>query len=319
MGWRQWLIGLIVVAAFAGIVLHIGQLQNFAQLVRQLQPAWLAAAVLLQLSTYASLALSWREVLRKGDGRSPPLKGLIRIALSKLFADQALPTAGMGGNVLLVDQLAAAGASRGSAVAVLLISIRGYYAAYLVLALASLFLLWLHGEATPLMVGLVTTFMLVALAIPALALWLHRRGSRPLPPAIERARPIAQLLDTMGQAPAGLIGDRGLLFKVAMFNGAVFLADTLTLYAGVRGLGVDLSVSTALIAFVLASIVVTLGPIPFGLGTFEATCTGVLHLLGVPIEAAFSAVLLLRVLALWLPLLPGAVQMRKAGRPRRST
>jgi len=316
-GWRRWVVGIIVAAALLGIVLRMGDLENYVRLLRQSQPGWLLVAVLLQLSTYASLALGWREVLRAGDGRAPALKLLLRIAFSKLFADQALPTAGMGGNVLLGDQLTAAGATRGTSMAVLLISIRAYYAAYLLLALACLFLLWLHGQATALMAGLVTTFILVALAIPALALWLRRRGSKPLPPVVERIRPIAQLLQTMAEAPGALVGDRALLLRVTGFNALVFLADILTLYACLRALGVDTGVSTALIAFSLASIVVTLGPIPLGLGTFEATSTSTLHLLGVPIEAALSATLLLRFLTLWLPLAPGFIQMHRITRPHR--
>jgi uncharacterized membrane protein YbhN (UPF0104 family) len=66
----------------------------------------------------------------------------------------------------------------------------------------------------------------------------------------------------------------------------------------------------------MASIVVTLGPIPLGLGSFEATSTATLGLLGVPIENAFAATMLLRILTLWLPLLPGLTMMRSALRRR---
>jgi uncharacterized protein (TIRG00374 family) len=310
-------VGLLIGAALIGVVLRMGQLENYLQLARQARPGWLLVALLLQLSTYVSLALGWRAVLQQGEEHAFGLKPLLRIALTKLFADQALPTAGMGGNVLLVDQLTAIGASKGTAMAVLLISIRGYYAAYLGFALASLLLLWLHGEASPLMVGLVTTFVLVAIAIPGLALWLRRRGSRPLPPKIERIRPISQLLETVAEAPVRLVADRRLLLRVALFNALVYAADVLTLYACMRALGIEPTLSTALIAFTLASIVVTLGPIPFGLGSFEATSTSVLRLLGVPIEAALSVTMLLRFLILWLPLIPGLVLTRRLARRHR--
>ena len=51
----------------------------------------------------------------------------------------------------------------------------------------------------------------------------------------------------------------------------------------------------------------TLGPIPLGLGAFGAACVGMLNLLGVAIEAALAAMLLLRGLTFWLPMLPGFV------------
>ncbi len=311
--WRRWLAGVLIGAALVGLALRMGDLQTYVSLLRRARPAWLVLAILLQLSTYVFLAMGWRAVLRKGEGGTFPIRQLLRIALGKLFADQALPTAGMGGNLFLIDRLIAIGASRGSSVAALLLSMRGYYAAYLLFALATLLLLWLHGQASPLMVGIVTTFVLIAIAIPALALWLRERGSQPLPPLVERVRPVAQLLETMAEAPATLVKDRALLVRITLLNAAIFAADSLTLYACLRGVGTHVAPATALIAFILSSIVVTLGPIPLGLGTFEAASTSVLHLLGVPIEAAVSATMLLRLMTLWLPLIPGSMQLRRMG------
>ena len=56
----------------------------------------------------------------------------------------------------------------------------------------------------------------------------------------------------------------------------------------------------------------TLGPIPLGLGTFEAACGGMLSLLGVAIETALAATLLLRGFTFWLPILPGLWLARRA-------
>jgi uncharacterized protein (TIRG00374 family) len=308
--WRRWFAGVIIAAALVGAVLHWGELRNFAELLRRAEPRWLVVAVALQLATYASVAFGWRAVLLRAEGKLYALRPLFRIALCKLFADQALPTAGMGGNVLLVDQLVALGVMRGTAVAALLISLLGFYASYLVFAVTALFLLWLHGDATPLMVGLVTSFVLVAIAIPALALWLRRRGSKPLPAVVESVRPIRQLLETVAQAPAELIRDRRLFLRVMLFNALIFAADVLTLYTCLRALGTEVSLSTSLIAYILAAIAVTLGPIPLGLGSFEVVCTSTLRLLGVPLEAALAGTLLLRVLILWLPLVPGLLLMR---------
>ena len=129
-------------------------------------------------------------------------------------------------------------------------------------------------------------------------------------------RPEADILDTMAAAPTGLVSDHKLLVEVLLWNALVFAADTLTLYACLRGLGVELTPAASLIAFILGSIVVTLGPIPFGLGTFEATSISLLHLLGAPIEGAFSAVFLLRFLTLWIPLVLGLLQLRRFGHLR---
>jgi len=314
-GWRRWFFALVVTVALIGMVLHAAQIEDFGRLLTRARPLWLALAVLLQLSTYASVALGWSLVLRQA-GSPLPLPRLIRIAVTKLFADQAVPSAGIGGNVLLVDQLAAAGVPRGTAVAALLVSMIGFYAAYALLAIAMLMMLWLHHKATPLMAGLVTSFILVALAIPALALWLRHRGRRPLPPRLDRVKLIRELLETVALAPRDLISDRGLLLRVGACNAVVFLADGGTLWSALHSLGQPAGYGTAFIALIMASIVVTLGPIPLGLGTFEATSTASLSLLGVPVATAFAATMLLRLLTLWLPLVPGMIMARSILRAR---
>jgi len=311
-GWRRWFLGLVLAAALFGAVLHFGQIERFALLAERADPIWLGVALALQLLTYASVAGGWAAVLERA-GTPRPLPRLMRIALTKLFADQALPSAGMGGNVLLIDQLRALGVSRGTAVATLLLSMIGFYAAYALFALAMLVMLWLHDRATPLMAGLVTLFLLVALAIPSLALWLRQRGGKPLPPWIERVGVIRSLLETVAQAPGHLLRDRRLLVRVTACNAFIFLADAGTLFACLHALGQETPFTTAFIALIMASIIATLGPIPMGLGSFEATSTGMLRLLGVPFEAAFAGTMLLRLLTLWLPLAPGmlaAVRMR---------
>ncbi|RVT39554.1 lysylphosphatidylglycerol synthase transmembrane domain-containing protein [Sphingobium algorifonticola] len=308
-GWRSWFFGVVIAAALLGAVLHFGEIRNFGRLITRAQPLWLGLAVLLQVSTYASVAAGWSAVLTAA-GTPRPLPRLARIAVGKLFADQAVPSAGMGGNILLVDQLCGLGVARGTAVAALLISMIGFYAAYAVFALAMLGLLWLHDKATPLMAGLVTTFLLVALAIPSLALWLRQRGSAPLPPRLERIGVVRALLGSVAQAPTKLLANRRLLLVVTACNALIFLADAGSFFACLRALGQPVSPETAYIALIMASIVATLGPIPLGLGSFEATAVATLRLLGTPVEPAFAGTMLLRLLTLWLPLIPGMIIMR---------
>ncbi len=313
--WRTWFFGLILIAALIGAVLHWGEIEDFAALLTTAEPGWLGLAIIFQLSTYASVAGGWSTVLRRA-GTPRALHRLMRIAVTKLFADQALPSAGMGGNVLLVDQLRAIAVPRGTAVAALLLSMIGFYAAYALFALIMLVLLWLHDRATPLMAGLVTLLLAVSITVPGLALWLRNRGSAPLPPRVEKIGFVRALVETVADAPDELLRDRVLIARVTACNALIFLADAATLYACLHALGQPASFSTAFIALIMASIVVTLGPIPLGIGSFEATSTATLHLLGVSLEAAFAATMLLRLLILWLPLLPGLLLMRGALRSR---
>ncbi len=311
--WRSWLLGIVIVSALIGAVLHFEEIRYFTRIAAHARPAWLVAALVLQLSTYASVASGWGAVLRRA-GTPLPLSGLMRIAVNKLFTDQIFPTAGIGGNIVVVDQLIRSGVPRGSAVATLMVSMVGFYAAFAGFAVLTLVLLWLHDKATPLMAGTVTTFLIVALTIPSLALWLRHRGSQPFPPQVERIAIMRNLLDTVADAPSYLVNDRRLLAGVAGFNVLVFLADAATLYVCLRALGEYPAFGTAIIGLIMASIVATLGPVPLGLGTFEASCTATIHLLGIPVVPAFTATMLLRILTMWLPMMPGLVLMRSAAK-----
>jgi uncharacterized protein (TIRG00374 family) len=308
--WRSWFVGFFAIAVLTFFILHIAELEIFAQLVKRAEPFWLLLAFALQILTYASVASGWSVVLRVA-GSPQPLPKLIRIAISKLFADQAMPSAGMGGNILLIDQLVVAGVQRSNAIAALLISMIGFYIAFALMAMTMLVFLFFDHKATPLIAGLVSIFLIIAFAIPALALWLRHRGSEVLPSRIERIGFIRNLLELMADAPSSLMNNRILLAKVTGFNVIVFLADVATLWVCLLALGETSALSAVFIALIMAQIVATIGPIPLGLGSFEATSTAMLHLLGMPVESAFAGTMLLRLFTMWLPMLPGLFLLRK--------
>jgi uncharacterized protein (TIRG00374 family) len=105
---------------------------------------------------------------------------------------------------------------------------------------------------------------------------------------------------------------------LTLLNLAVFVADAATMQACIHALGVQAPLSAGYIAFMMASIAAILGPIPMGLGSFEAVCIAMLRLFGVPFEAALSATLLFRGFTLWLPLIPGGLLLRKELTPTKA-
>jgi uncharacterized protein (TIRG00374 family) len=308
--WHRWALACILLAAIVGAALHFGQLRQFAALLRQARPIWLLAAFGLQVLTYLLVAAGWYVVLKAGESKLS-LRRLFGLALAKLFTDQAVPAAGIGGNVLMVDRLIACGVPRGNAAAAMLLSMIGYYAGFGLMGIVALALLWLDDKASLLLGGTVSLFLIVAFAIPALALWLRHRGRRPLPRWIARIGPLRRVMETVGETPKELLQNKMLLAKVAVLNGLVLLADAATLFCCLLALGSSEPFSSAYVALIIAQIAVTLGPVPLGLGAFEGASTAMLRLLGTPFEAALAATLLLRGFTLWLPLLPGLVVTRR--------
>jgi uncharacterized protein (TIRG00374 family) len=308
--WLRWLLPVLLVGGLVVAALHWGDLKAFARLLAAVQPLWLLGALALQGLTYVSLSAEWALVLAKDGKRAPPFR-LLSLTIIKLFTDQVVPTAGLSGNMVVVHRLTRIADSRELAVAAVILEIVAYYASYAVCALAALVMIWLNGDVSGFVVAIVTAFLCLAAAIPAATLWLQRKGPSAAPKWLRRFDTAEDGLELIGSAPKDLVRDPVLIAKLTALNGAVFVLDAITLLFCLFGLGVHASFDTAFVPLILASIVVTLGPIPMGLGSFEATCVGMLRVMGVPFEAALSATLLYRGFALWLPLALGMALARR--------
>ena len=311
--WRRWLLAALIIGGLIVGALHWGDVKKFAELTAKARPAWLAAALLLQVSTYVSLSAQWWLVLRKaGSGR--PMLRLLPLTITKLFADQVVPTAGMSGNVLLVDRLKSIGVPREHAMAAIILAILAYYLSYAAGTVIAVAMLALRGKLSLLPLAVAALLLTVATAIPAAILWLRDKGDDALPGWLRRRESVREMFEMVGEAPRELVRDPRLIIKLGLLNFAVFVADAGTLLVCLFALGLHAPFDAAFVGFTMAAIVTLLGAVPLGLGSFEATSIATLRLMGVPFEAALSATLLYRGVALWLPLALGAVLTRRAMR-----
>jgi glycosyltransferase 2 family protein len=306
-GWRRllpWVFGLLTLFALVLVVLHFGTIEEFARLARAARPEWLVLVCVAQAATYVSASLVWRQGLRRA-GHPRSLSTLIPLGIAKLFTDQVVPTGGVSGAILVVRGLTRRGVPPNVAMAVLLVGLVAYFGAYLTAVLTSLGILWLHDRANAALFVVVAIFVVIVVAIPSGVLWMKQWVNR-LPAIWLRRLPgTALLLRAIAKAPTDLLRNPVLLGETVMLELAVFVLDALTLWLAFRALGDAPAIWVPFVSFIMASMAATLGPIPLGLGTFEAACVGMLILLGVAIEAALAATLLLRGLTFWLPMVPG--------------
>ena len=149
--WRAWLLAALLIAGLVAAVFHWGDVKRFAALISTARPMWLLIAAALQLATYFGLSAQWWLTLRRGESPQPH-SDLFRLTFAKHFADQVVPTAGMSGNVVLVDRLVSLGVPRGNAVAALLLQIIAYYISYAGGALWVLVVLWWKNRTSLLLV-----------------------------------------------------------------------------------------------------------------------------------------------------------------------
>ena len=116
MRWAPWLFGLGILAAVVMFTTHQSQAMAFAHLVRHVRPAGLLLALLLQMGTYLTDARIWQRVLASAN-ISRPLRAYVGLGLAKLFMDQAIPSGGLSGTVLVIRALDRRGVPRGASMA----------------------------------------------------------------------------------------------------------------------------------------------------------------------------------------------------------
>jgi uncharacterized membrane protein YbhN (UPF0104 family) len=304
------LFGLIALAAVIAVALRLSELEDFARLLTTARPAWLIVAFAAQALTYVFAALSWKLVLHRARVKIR-LAGLVRLSVAKLFLDQVIPMGSISGILLLLHGLKRRLVPDPEAMATLFVTVISYYAAYLMTALASLGVLWVHHAASRLLWATTALFGLVAIGIPAILLWVRQTRFPRLRRLIERVPPIASLLSSAAGARADLLRLPGLYVATTAAQLAVFCLDIFTFWVIFLALGQPCPLWIAFAAFITASIAASLGPTPLGLGTYEGASVALLTVLGIPIETALAATLLMRGGDFWIPMLPGLILARR--------
>ncbi len=299
-----WLLGVLGFLAVILVVLHFGSLEKMVALARSAYPAWLVIALFVQAATYVSAALVWRQALTRAV-HSLPLRTLVPLGVAKVFTDQVLPSGGISGTMLVVRGLIRRHVPAEIAMAAMLIGLVSYDVAYLIVVLTSAGILWAHHRINiPLLIG-VTIFVVITVAIPTAILGLKHWGERKPIAWVSKWLGATVLLRELTDAPTDLLRSPSLLIQTVGLQLGIFMLDVSTLWLAFVAIGKAPAFWIVFVSFAIASMVATIGPIPVGLGTFEAASVGMLSLLGVSVEAALAGTLLLRGLTFWLPMLPG--------------
>jgi uncharacterized membrane protein YbhN (UPF0104 family) len=294
-------IAAVIVGAGIAFASHVSEGREFLALARRAHPAWLIAALAAQLLTYASEAVIWRSTLARG-GFIRPLVELCELAIVALFTNQAVPTAGLGGMVLVIRALELRGVRHDVAVSVILVDLIAYYTAYGLSVAFALLVLRDHLSVAILVAA--GALGVLALAIAGGALWIVGAG-RSLPALLARIPPLASAVGSLSSADRAIVRDPALLGLAVVLRSLSMGLDIATLAFCLRAVGEITPPGPIIAAYVLGSLARTLGIVPGGLGTFEAATVAGLALFGTSVEAALTATLLFRGLSFWLPMLPG--------------
>lgn len=317
----RWFTGIVCIGAVIAVALNIADLERLMIVLRGIEPQWLLLGLLTQGLTYAAAAGIWHEVLRASK-HPVPFLSLYRLSLAQLFAEQAVPSSGLSGALLVVKGLVNRGVEEATGMGCMLVGMISYYAAYLLVIIASFVILYsAHSRPqpdleilAPSLLVVAAIFCLLATAVLGCVFWLRRRGSlRKLPGGLQKwlrswkhGWPfLERVTELLQEVPPQLLRNKYLLLRAIALQTSVFMIDAVTFNVVLHAIGSPLRYDFVFVCFVLASVVGTVLPIPLGLGTFEASCVALLHLFEVPVESGLVAVVLLRGFTFWMPMIPG--------------
>ncbi|MEU1016911.1 lysylphosphatidylglycerol synthase domain-containing protein [Streptomyces sp. NPDC005898] len=287
------------IAGAIGAYFLLSQLTHveFGKLFQEAEWGWVAAAVGFSALSYFAAAMS---LLGFVPERVPFLRA-VAAQVAGSFVKIVAPAA-VGGVALNTRFLQRSGVRSGLAVASVGASQLFGLGSHILLLLIFGYLT--GTEKTPsftpsrtVIAGLlsVAVLVLVVTAIPFLRKFIVTRVRSLFAGVVPR------MLDVLQRPKKLLTGIGGMLLLTLMF--------VLCLDASVRAFGneemTSLSLASVAVVFLAGNALGSAAPTPGGVGAVEATLTVGLIAVGVPKEVAAPAVLLYRLLTLWLPVLPG--------------
>ncbi len=295
---------MLLLATLIVVFTRVEEERQFVALLTHLTPTWLLVAAGCQIGTYVCAAAVWSRVLHR-SGVAHRLHALVPLGLAKLFVDQIVPTAGVGGTMLVGRGLVRRGVPPTLATAALLVDLLSFYAAHALAVILAVGIVWAHHDMSPVILILAVLFAVIAVGVPLTILQLNRQGSRLVPPWLRRLPGLTRVVQAMVAAPAEILRDRWLLLQTSVLQFAIVALDAATLDVMLRAVGHPLAPPAVFASFTMAALIAILGVIPGGLGLFEGGAVAMLRWFDVPVEAGLAATLLLRAWTFWLPMAPG--------------
>jgi uncharacterized protein (TIRG00374 family) len=269
---------------------------EFGPLVANAEWGWLAAAVLFSAASYFAAAMA---LLGFVPERVPFLR-TVAAQVAGSFVKIVAPAA-VGGVALNTRFLQRSGVRPGLAVASVGASQLFGLGAHILMLLSFGYLT--GTEKTPslspsrtVIAGLLTVavLVLVVTSVPFLRKFVATRVRSLFAGVVPR------MLDVLQRPQKLITGIGGMLLLTACF--------VMCLDASIRAFGSEgtsISIASVAVVFLAGNALGSAAPTPGGVGAVEATLTVGLIAVGLPSEVAAPAVLLFRLLTLWLPVLPG--------------
>ncbi|MFD5341656.1 lysylphosphatidylglycerol synthase domain-containing protein [Streptomyces hawaiiensis] len=269
---------------------------EFGPLISNAEWGWVAAAVLFSMCSYIAAAMALLGFVPE----RVPFVRTVAAQVAGSFVKIVAPAA-VGGVALNTRFLQRAGVRPGLAVASVGASQLFGLGCHILMLLSFGYLT--GTEKTPslspsrtVIAGLLTVavLVLVVTSVPFLRKFIVTRVRSLFAGVVPR------MLDVLQRPQKLITGIGGMLLLTACF--------VMCLDASIRAFGdesTSISIASVAVVFLAGNALGSAAPTPGGVGAVEATLTVGLIAVGLPKEVAAPAVLLFRLLTLWIPVLPG--------------
>ncbi len=312
------------------VLTNANDIPGILSALRHADPFYLLAAAVFQAVFIVNLAFFYKSAFAV-LGLEAPLSRFTLLGAGGYFVNLVSKTSGLGGMALYLNEGSSRGFKRGRTVTAYMVTvILGHIAFFAALSLAFA-LLYTSGKLRPAELaaaGVTTVLLLAVLAVLAYVAtdrrrleaasgFVHRLGRR-----LAGSPP-----DANGDSAEDLPGDLYEAFndlrrepaRYARPMAHALLVEVLgvtVLFASARALGADIGIAGAIAVYAVSVLFSMVSITPSGLGFVEASVTGFLVSLGVPLHHAVAASLAYRFFEFWVPLLIGALAVRTLTRQR---
>jgi uncharacterized membrane protein YbhN (UPF0104 family) len=304
-----WLFAALAFGAVIAVIAQRGEIAEVLGLLGHTRLIWLLTAIGLQALTYVTAAGVWHVALRRTP-QPQSLYSLIWLALAMLFSNQAVPSAGISGGLVVVKALVRRRVPEPIAMSALLLGLVTTYLAFVVSFGVAAVWASSFDRLWPVVLVAGFVFFLMAASVTCLVFESHR-VSVPWRQRLTGIPILGHAIGSIITASNESMRARE-LFEATWLQLAEILLDAATLGVSLRAVGWPVSGVVVFGSYVIAAVGSRVALAPLGIGTFEAGSVALLHAGGVPLEPALAGTLLFRGFTLWLPMLPGLVTTRRA-------
>ena len=327
-GWQRWLFTGLVIAFLWLLAQRFADIQRLVGTLAQGSRWWIAAALVLEMAYYISLAALFQSAFALINIKTQ-LRHLVPIAFAFLFVNTTTTSGGTAGLALFIDDIRRRGDSAARATVGTLLAHTANYGIFALLLGVGLYYLYAQHDLTGLeIISAVILFLLVVALCSTLILgwrwpsmllrllgvlqrvvngvgrWLKRPYILPETWAEQSADDFIAAAEAIAARPSRL----GIIILLALGTHVLQMAVLLSLFFA---FGQPVSPGLLLSGYTMSLLFMIVSPTPNGIGVVEAVVPLMYASLGMAVDQGVIITFAFRGVTFWVPMLTGFLLLRQ--------